>query len=66
MRFPPVVFHGLGNRYDAGHSAALRRARRGYARHRLVPKGLAAFGTWENIDVQNSELKNMHQWRNRP
>ena len=26
-------------------------ARRGYARHRLVPKGLAAFGTWENIDV---------------
>ncbi|CAE7026204.1 MKK2 [Symbiodinium natans] len=25
--------------------------RRGYARHVLVPKGLAAFGTWENIDA---------------
>merc|ERR1719387_1380638 len=24
--------------------------RRGYARHFLVPKGLAVFGTWENID----------------
>ena len=39
-------------------------ARRGYARHRLVPKGLAAFGTWENIDVQNSarwSKKTIHQ-----
>lgn len=25
--------------------------RRGYARHHLVPNGLAAFGTWENIDM---------------
>ena len=34
-------------------SASVRR--RGYARHVLVPKGLAAFGTWENIDASNQE-----------
>ncbi|CAE7515604.1 rplI [Symbiodinium necroappetens] len=45
----PVVLlqtiRGVGTKGQIVH------VRRGYARHVLVPKGLAAFGTWENIDA---------------
>lgn len=44
----PVVLketiRGLGRRGQIVH------VKRGYARHHLVPKGLAVLGTWENID----------------
>eukprot|EP00811_Abedinium_folium_P003966 NODE_13648_length_1154_cov_5.843233.p1 GENE.NODE_13648_length_1154_cov_5.843233~~NODE_13648_length_1154_cov_5.843233.p1 ORF type:complete len:308 (-),score=80.06 NODE_13648_length_1154_cov_5.843233:230-1078(-) len=33
-----------------GQKGAIVSVRRGYARHNLVPKGLAVLGTWENID----------------
>jgi len=34
-----------------GQKGQIVSIKRGYARHFLVPKGLAAFGTWENIDA---------------
>lgn len=33
-----------------GPQGKIVNVKRGYARHFLVPKGLAVFGTWENID----------------
>lgn len=33
-----------------GPTGKIVNVKRGYARHFLVPKGLAVFGTWENID----------------
>jgi len=33
-----------------GPKGKIVNVKRGYARHFLVPKGLAVFGTWENID----------------
>lgn len=34
-----------------GEKGEIVNVKRGYARHQLVPKGLAVFGTWENIDA---------------
>mmetsp|Transcript_139226 Transcript_139226/g.445004 ORF Transcript_139226/g.445004 Transcript_139226/m.445004 type:complete len:282 (-) Transcript_139226:49-894(-) len=34
-----------------GKKGQIVSVKRGYARHHLVPKGLAVFGTWENIDA---------------
>jgi len=34
-----------------GRKGQIVSVKRGYARHHLVPKGLALFGTWENIDA---------------
>jgi len=34
-----------------GQKGQIVSVKRGYARHQLVPKGLAVFGTWENIDM---------------
>ncbi|CAL1156766.1 unnamed protein product [Cladocopium goreaui] len=45
----PVVL--LETIKGVGVKGQIVHVRRGYARHRLVPKGLAAFGTWENIDA---------------
>eukprot|EP00439_Symbiodinium_sp_Y106_P006769 s7427_g1.t1 len=36
---------------QVGTKGQIVHVRRGYARHVLVPNGLAAFGTWENIDA---------------
>lgn len=33
-----------------GRKGQIVSVRRGYARHNLVPRGLAVYGTWENID----------------
>merc|ERR1712113_1350845 len=33
-----------------GRKGQIVNVKRGFARHHLVPKGLAVFGTWENID----------------
>eukprot|EP00405_Crypthecodinium_cohnii_P018573 CAMPEP_0206464990 /NCGR_PEP_ID=MMETSP0324_2-20121206/27551_1 /ASSEMBLY_ACC=CAM_ASM_000836 /TAXON_ID=2866 /ORGANISM="Crypthecodinium cohnii, Strain Seligo" /LENGTH=296 /DNA_ID=CAMNT_0053937739 /DNA_START=50 /DNA_END=940 /DNA_ORIENTATION=+ len=45
----PVVL--LDNVKGLGKSGQIVHVKRGYARHFLVPKGLAVFGTWENIDA---------------
>ena len=45
----PVVL--LETIRGVGVKGQIVHVKRGYARHRLVPKGLAAFGTWENIDA---------------
>lgn len=45
----PVVL--LQNVKGVGQKGQIVHVKRGYARHTLVAKGLAAFGTWENIDM---------------
>lgn len=45
----PVVL--LENVRGLGSRGQIVNVKRGYARHHLVPKGLAVFGTWENIDL---------------
>ncbi|CAJ1452382.1 unnamed protein product [Effrenium voratum] len=45
----PVVL--LQTVRGVGVKGQIVHVKRGYARHTLVPKGLAAFGTWENIDA---------------
>eukprot|EP00930_Biecheleria_cincta_P027289 TRINITY_DN19172_c0_g2_i1.p1 TRINITY_DN19172_c0_g2~~TRINITY_DN19172_c0_g2_i1.p1 ORF type:complete len:277 (-),score=58.15 TRINITY_DN19172_c0_g2_i1:109-909(-) len=45
----PVVL--LESVRGIGQKGQIVSVKRGYARHFLVPKGLAAFGTWENIDA---------------
>lgn len=44
----PVVL--LRNVKGLGQKGMIIDVKRGYARHQLVPKGLAVFATWENID----------------
>eukprot|EP00913_Durusdinium_trenchii_P022294 g20947.t1 len=44
----PVVL--LESIRGVGVKGQIVHVKRGYARHVLVPKGLALFGTWENID----------------
>lgn len=45
----PMVM--LQNVRGLGKKGQIVNVKRGYARHQLVPKGLAVFGTWENIDA---------------
>eukprot|EP00928_Gymnodinium_smaydae_P087634 TRINITY_DN71876_c0_g1_i1.p2 TRINITY_DN71876_c0_g1~~TRINITY_DN71876_c0_g1_i1.p2 ORF type:complete len:284 (+),score=59.88 TRINITY_DN71876_c0_g1_i1:83-934(+) len=45
----PVVL--LETVRGVGRKGEIVKVKRGYARHRLVPNGLAVFGTWENIDM---------------
>jgi len=45
----PVVM--LEHVRGLGRKGQIVNVKRGYARHHLVPKGLAVFGTWENIDM---------------
>lgn len=44
----PIVL--LRNVRGLGQKGQIVDVKRGYARHQLVPKGLAVFATWENID----------------
>merc|ERR1712194_457427 len=44
----PVVM--LRNMKGLGKQGQIVNVKRGYARHQLVPKGMAVFATWENID----------------
>lgn len=45
----PVVF--LQTVKGLAKKGQIKNVKRGYARHYLVPKGIAALGTWENIDM---------------
>lgn len=45
----PVVM--LKNTLGVGKKGQIVHVKRGYARHHLVPKGQAVFGTWEHIDA---------------
>jgi len=45
----PVVL--LDTVRGVGRKGQIVSVKRGYARHHLVPKGLAVLGTWENIDM---------------
>lgn len=45
----PVVM--LQTVRGVGQRGQIVSVKRGFARHHLVPKGLAVFGTWENIDM---------------
>lgn len=45
----PVVM--LSTVRGIGRQGQIVHVKRGFARHHLVPKGLAVFGTWENIDA---------------